>query len=266
MTSAGIMRYARDKLNEAIDRSEREHETSEYLQDLLEEIARKSQGVFIWVRLVIDDLARWIEHGDPLNLLRERLYKLPRDLEPLYDSIFAQIKAQGYLEDALLFLSFLQAKVRAVTLLDLSLMADTPTGQYLAMDETDRQQRIREARARVQSRCRNLVEIFEIDTSDQKACATLPSPKFVNRNPGVKAIHLTVAQYLYSHELICNECFELYPREFQLDEQKAKRCRRLHEREMAKYLRLLETDDSWWPPPFECNPFAGNTYTSWLRN
>ncbi|XMA12657.1 hypothetical protein WAI453_005448 [Rhynchosporium graminicola] len=52
--------------------------------DLVKEIIRKAQGVFIRVNIVIASLLRGIEYNDNISVLQNRLRDLPPEMEELY--------------------------------------------------------------------------------------------------------------------------------------------------------------------------------------
>ena len=59
-------------------------ETSLLLQRLVDRITKRAQGVFIWVRLVVDDLAPNVRDGTPFSSLEDKLSRLPPELNNLY--------------------------------------------------------------------------------------------------------------------------------------------------------------------------------------
>ncbi|KAI1418389.1 hypothetical protein F5Y13DRAFT_196189 [Hypoxylon sp. FL1857] len=52
--------------------------------ELLDEIARNSQGVFLWAHLVIEIILVGIRQADPLDVLQKKLKEIPRELDALY--------------------------------------------------------------------------------------------------------------------------------------------------------------------------------------
>lgn len=60
-------------------------------QDLISEIERKAEGVFLWVRLVVQSLLDGIKNGDDAHELRHRLQDIPSDLENLFNQMLSRI-------------------------------------------------------------------------------------------------------------------------------------------------------------------------------
>ncbi|KAL8791369.1 MAG: hypothetical protein Q9195_005907 [Heterodermia aff. obscurata] len=61
------------------------------LTPLANQIIDKAQGVFIWVRLVTDQLAKDIQDGTPYQKLIRRVAEMPEELEALYEKILTRI-------------------------------------------------------------------------------------------------------------------------------------------------------------------------------
>ncbi len=66
--------------------------SSESSDALIEQITAKAQGVFIWVRLVMDQLAKDIQDGTPLQILTRKIAELPEELKDLYDHTLSRIE------------------------------------------------------------------------------------------------------------------------------------------------------------------------------
>lgn len=60
---------------------------------LIEQITTKAQGVFIWVRLVMDQLSKDIQDGTPHQILTRKIAELPEELKDLYDHTLSRIEA-----------------------------------------------------------------------------------------------------------------------------------------------------------------------------
>ncbi|PVH72462.1 hypothetical protein DL98DRAFT_365557, partial [Cadophora sp. DSE1049] len=59
---------------------------------LVKDIVDRADGVFLWVRLVVESLREGLGNHDEISDLRERLDELPRDLEQLYDHMWGRIR------------------------------------------------------------------------------------------------------------------------------------------------------------------------------
>lgn len=94
LTYKDIEEYVAGKLrsNNAFQRlSSREPEAA---PALIQEIVEKADGVFLWVKLVIQSLLSGIRNRDELSDLWERLRLMPRELEPLYNRLLDLIEPQ----------------------------------------------------------------------------------------------------------------------------------------------------------------------------
>ncbi|KAN0102275.1 hypothetical protein V8E51_012785 [Hyaloscypha variabilis] len=61
-------------------------------KSLLNEVVGKADGVFLWVAIVVKQLLLGVRNLDSIPDLWQRLNTLPRDLEPLYEHLQAQIE------------------------------------------------------------------------------------------------------------------------------------------------------------------------------
>jgi hypothetical protein len=90
LTVDDISRFAREKLEEipgfAILRQERQ-----IYSDLVLDISRKAQGVFLWVFLVVKSLREGLVNGDNLRTLQERVNAMPSDLEAFFDKLIHSV-------------------------------------------------------------------------------------------------------------------------------------------------------------------------------
>jgi hypothetical protein len=92
LTFRDIERYVSDKLrqNEAFRRLAIIH--PDEAPELVNEVVKKANGVFLWVELVVRSLLNGIRNRDKLSDLWERLRHLPRELEPLYTRLLELIE------------------------------------------------------------------------------------------------------------------------------------------------------------------------------
>jgi len=65
----------------------------ERAQQICKDVATKSSGVFLWVRLVVQSLLSGISNGDRISDLDARLDALPQDLEKLFHKMLMSIEA-----------------------------------------------------------------------------------------------------------------------------------------------------------------------------
>ncbi|XXH02585.1 hypothetical protein Hte_008963 [Hypoxylon texense] len=77
-------------------------------EKLLDDIADRAQGVFLWVSVVVRDLLARFQEGDKLSDLRGTIDTLPDDLSTLFQIIWRRTNAQ-YRGEAAQYFSFLNA-------------------------------------------------------------------------------------------------------------------------------------------------------------
>ena len=82
-TTEDIRHYAEDRIQAEMP-VELSIEYEEALRNLVEDIVRKAQGVFLWVRLVVDEIIEGICEGDTMEELMSLLSTIPTELGELY--------------------------------------------------------------------------------------------------------------------------------------------------------------------------------------
>lgn len=63
----------------------------EKCRDIVQDIVDSADGVFLWVRLVVRSLLNGFRHRYPVGHLKQKLEKMPRELDLLFDKIFNSI-------------------------------------------------------------------------------------------------------------------------------------------------------------------------------
>jgi hypothetical protein len=92
LTHRDIQMYVGDRLvgNDAFQRLASRDPV--HAENLKLEIVDKAEGVFLWVKLVVQSLLNGIRNRDSLSDLWDRLRLLPRELKPLYDRLLDLIE------------------------------------------------------------------------------------------------------------------------------------------------------------------------------
>jgi hypothetical protein len=91
LTYKDIERFVVGKLNGNDAFQRLSSEEPEAAPAIAQEILEKADGVFLWVRLVVQSLLNGIRNKDELSDLWERLRLMPRELEPLYSRLWELI-------------------------------------------------------------------------------------------------------------------------------------------------------------------------------
>ena len=84
LTEPDIRRYVSDKLEGAPLKASWVSYSSSRINDAVDKIVQKAEGVFLWVRLAVRDQLEGIRNGDDAEQLRERLQILPTEIEEVY--------------------------------------------------------------------------------------------------------------------------------------------------------------------------------------
>lgn len=91
LTFPDIHLYASTKFEENLGFKELQKEEPRYSKQLVQEVAEKASGVFLWVVLVVKSLLLGLTNGDRVIDLQQRLDHLPGDLEDLFQGIIEDI-------------------------------------------------------------------------------------------------------------------------------------------------------------------------------
>ncbi|KAK0647106.1 hypothetical protein B0T16DRAFT_414706 [Cercophora newfieldiana] len=130
---------------------------------LVDEVAKKSSGVFLWVSLVVVSLLEGMRCGDRISDLQRRLEDLPPDLEDLYDRILHNLDP-FYLQHAAQYFSLMETSCIQPTALLFSFCDEDDPDFALKLPVKDLppedvEIRIDTMRRRVNSRCKGLLEV-----------------------------------------------------------------------------------------------------------
>ncbi|RYP73040.1 hypothetical protein DL769_004315 [Monosporascus sp. CRB-8-3] len=87
LTRPDIEHYARSRLTNHIGFLELSERDPDYAEHLIDNITDKAEGVFLWVRFVVDSLLDGLAKGDRVTDLQEILDSLPTELESLFERI-----------------------------------------------------------------------------------------------------------------------------------------------------------------------------------
>ncbi|KAK4198003.1 hypothetical protein QBC40DRAFT_341612 [Triangularia verruculosa] len=99
LTVGDIERYIRSTFHGSPGYRELEAREPQYAARLINEIAAKAEGVFLWVRLVVRSLLVGLTNGDRIIDLRKRVDRTPSNLEDLFRKMLASMEPQ-YLQHA----------------------------------------------------------------------------------------------------------------------------------------------------------------------
>jgi hypothetical protein len=78
------------------------------ISDLSTDIASRAKGVFIWVRIVVDNLRQEIVDGTPIESLQKILYQYPEELDGMYKLTMQRVRG-AYLPETMIILKTMLA-------------------------------------------------------------------------------------------------------------------------------------------------------------
>ena len=193
-TREDIMTYIRARL-EPCGPQDMHQSDRDSMTPLANLVATRASGVFIWVRLVVDLLAKGIQDGTPHRTLEEKVNKIPQELRDLYADTLRRIEAE-YSPEAFIMLqtalcSFEPLPLKIfMAILDINLVYHEEYRDYkdavtLASDRME--QSTSSHKSRLASRSGGLLELVQRDQSVPDSDGLV-----------VQFIHQTVKEYVQS--------------------------------------------------------------------
>ena len=186
LTNSDIRLFVSEKLNSHIRFREMSKLMTESSRELIFEITDKAQGVFLWVRIVVQSLLEGFRDGDSLESLHQRLHGLPSDLEELFKKILDHLNPKYFKEASELFQLVAATASESISLFTLFLAQEglqkaleaprKPFSQQQVSFDADTMKR------RMASRCQGLIEAPEFDNQ--------------GGNSKVQYLHRTVRDFL----------------------------------------------------------------------
>lgn len=144
---------------------------------LLDQIVQKSQGVFLWVFLVVRSVLKGLTFADRVSDLQKRLDRIPDDLNDCFERILGSVDEVYLEETAAIFHIMLKSREAVPLLLFSFIFEDSQIRGRRPMASQEIFRRCDETRRRLDGRCGGLIEA---DTDDSK----------------VRFIHRTVRDFL----------------------------------------------------------------------
>ncbi|TGO48872.1 hypothetical protein BCON_0227g00100 [Botryotinia convoluta] len=103
LTALDIAIYVRDKLESNVQMLHLMDTSPHSSSALINEVVHSGNGVFLWIRLVVDSLFDGLRKRDDISTLRERLVEMPLELNDLYGRILSSIDQVHMSEASKLF-------------------------------------------------------------------------------------------------------------------------------------------------------------------
>jgi hypothetical protein len=150
---------------------------------LVEEVARRAKGVFLWVYVVVQSLLEGLTDGDTARELEERLSELPIELEELFDKIIRHLNPR-YRKQASEMFQFVRGAPEDASLMAM-VYSQASLDEALAtpiepLSDEDFAVHSETMRRRIYSRCKCLLEV----------------EKNAGRQAKVTWLHRTAREYL----------------------------------------------------------------------
>ncbi|KAI1178974.1 hypothetical protein F4777DRAFT_593631 [Nemania sp. FL0916] len=151
-TETDIRTYTECSLKRALSGTRYSEDEQQIIVGFASEITNRAQGVFVWVRIVVESLFQQIIDGTPLERLRKILTDYPLELDELYEHTIQRIPQAYRLEAEIALKVVLQSRTQ-LTLGELyvicSICSGTPVSHSTAQDASA---------SWLASRCGGLVE------------------------------------------------------------------------------------------------------------
>lgn len=170
LTRNDIHRYTSNKFNSNRTFHMFKDADPSYLE-LISEVSRQAQGVFLWVYLVVRDLLEGLTHGDTMRTLRQRLRAFPQDLESYFQHMVDLIQPDYLRHTARVFeiATFVEKPLSAVAY---SFVGDVESDGDFAlrhttgtMKESEVLLRVEQTRRQLDARCKGLLEVTDVGKS-----------------------------------------------------------------------------------------------------
>lgn len=170
LTKQDIYQYVSDKLM-AHDQYQKLSQTNAGYSDLINEVVRKAQGVFLWVFLVVRDLLDGLTYNDTVQTMHLRLKQFPEDLESYFQHMIDSIPKFYRKQTAQTFRIAL-SREEPLLLLTYAFLDDIAEDPSLGLADTDIKLtpsavagKYDTMRRRLDGRCKGLVEVVTYKSS-----------------------------------------------------------------------------------------------------
>lgn len=165
------------------------------VSNLRDSLARLANGVFLWVRLVLEDLLNEYTDGASLQELNDHLNQVPPDLERYYDYILAKMSAKNikpeYAKERETMLEILRAADGSLSLVQFFAALRLAPIRDLRSYHLALPGNLDEASRLLKSRCGSLLELQSNESTDKVTIALCP-PDLRMAEYSVQFLHQSV--------------------------------------------------------------------------
>ena len=169
LTHNDIQFYVSDKLQDEMSETENATTDPRWVEEVVEKIVSRAEGVFLWVELAVKDQIRGIRNEDSSEQLDQRLSYLPSKVEDIYARMLTQIERPHRKEAS----RFLQMALLKGGLDLVTFTLATSDEKDLVFDVTEKfpERRLVEIanlkQRRIASTCAGFLEIHKDDIDDE---------------------------------------------------------------------------------------------------
>lgn len=170
------------------------------IEGLSEKICSRAQGVFLWVKLTLDELLARLTAGDSIEQLHETLSAIPDDLEALYQRMLTNIREE-YRKESYTMLQIVQCSLRPLTLVRFTEAFHYSTASSITNRSpclSSGEYNVQGMKRKIQSRCMGLIEV-QSEEDHSSGTGRLTSSTDPRRST-VQLMHQTVKEYLQGHD------------------------------------------------------------------
>lgn len=191
LTQRDIKKYANDVLQEEVGFQASEV-GNEQIKELVVEIDRKAEGVFLWVKYAVHSIGEGISGMDDFLTLMGRLSELPKGMNELYEHIWHRHENYNsrHREEGAMF--FHCARLLPLSLFELTVMMDSALWQHYREGATPIDTKL------INRKCAQMERKLRIRTAGLLICQHRHA-----RYPGnahITYLHPTVYDFLYGTE------------------------------------------------------------------
>ena len=198
------------------------------LDDVIDTLCRKSEGVFLWAQLVLRSVQSGIDNGDTMDLIEARINSLPSDMTNLYQDMWRRLNDDQaiYHQSAALYLSLMThwstVSSTPISLLELAVAYEdikweTGLNRTLLTDTRVWERLCNTTAQQIQSRCAGLLQIKHNDRmSRNEHRGNFPISRevtFIHRSAG-DFFHSEAAQAIHQGSLSRWQPDDIFPRLF----------------------------------------------------
>ncbi|KAH6720451.1 hypothetical protein BKA61DRAFT_730752 [Leptodontidium sp. MPI-SDFR-AT-0119] len=163
LTYPDIVRFTTEKLNSSPGFQRLKIREPQFSTSLIADISTKSDGVFLWVALVVKSLLAGLTNCNRVSDLQRRLHETPGDLEELYKKMFSSIDS-FYAKHASHYFQIARAARGSLTALGLSFADEEDdnlavTALCIPISQEESRSRYATIKRRLNGCCKGFLEI-----------------------------------------------------------------------------------------------------------